>query len=110
MDKNLISFELLRDFHCDSIKSICTSELQPLAMSCDFDSIRVLNIQQCILELSKRFFKTVYCISIHPYGLHLLAGFVDQINLYEIIDGDIHHLKSFSIGFKYFLGFWLIDS
>lgn len=63
---------------------------QPLAVTCSEDNcIRVWEIEKRYCAVSKQFMDPVYCVSIHPSGLHIVAGFSDKIRLFNVMIKDL---------------------
>ncbi len=69
---------------------------KPLIASCGTDKyIRIFNFETKLLETQKQFTEEAYCISIHPSGLSLVAGFSDKLKMMNIIlhNNQIKHFK-----------------
>ena len=105
LGNKILNLELIRDFHSDPIESISTCALRPIILTSDRESIRIWNFIERRSELVKRFYhQTIYTSSLHPYGLHLVVSFAEQINLYAIVDADLTQIKCFPIGlYSFFL-------
>jgi len=92
-------FELLsQPFHYGKIYSLDTCIRKPLIATCSSDkSIRIWNYLEKTNEITKFFTDDVYCVSMHPSGLNILAGFNDKLRLMNILIDDLKPYKEFNI-------------
>jgi hypothetical protein len=73
-----------------AILRIDTCIRQPLAVTCSEDNcIRVWEFEKRFCAVSKKFPDPVYCVSIHPSGLHIVAGFSDKLRLFNVMIKDL---------------------
>jgi WD40 repeat protein len=64
-----------------TITSLDCSLLQPMAVTCGTDAcIRVWDFERRYCTVAKHFpDEEVLCVSMHPSGLHIAAGFSDKV-------------------------------
>ncbi|ORY34183.1 WD40 repeat-like protein [Neocallimastix californiae] len=80
------------------IYSLDTCIRKPLIATCSSDkSIRIWNYLEKTNEITKFFTDDVYCVSMHPSGLNILAGFNDKLRLMNILIDDLKPYKEFNI-------------
>lgn len=71
---------------------------KPLVATCGMDrTIRVWNIVEQRLDLSKAFQEEPYSLAMHPSGLHLVVGFADKIRLLNLLMDDVRPCHEISI-------------
>ena len=72
------------------IVSMDVAALKPLIMTCSMDNtLRLWNFQNHVPELSKVFPEDMYCVALHPNGLHCAVGFTDKLRVYHILLDDL---------------------
>ena len=73
-----------------TINGVDTCRMQPLAVTCGTDrTIRVWDLEKKYCTVSKEFSEELLCVSIHPSGLHVVAGFTDKIRLFNVMLKDL---------------------
>lgn len=80
------------------ITGMDTCVRKPLVATCGMDrTIRVWNIVEQRLDLSKGFQEEPYSLAMHPSGLHLVVGFADKIRLMNLLMDDVRPCHEISI-------------
>lgn len=80
------------------ITGMDTCVRKPLVATCGMDrTIRVWNIVEQRLDLSKAFQEEPYSLAMHPSGLHLVVGFADKIRLMNLLMDDVRPCHEISI-------------
>ena len=73
-----------------TITGVDTCKMQPLAVTCGTDrTIRVWDLEKKYCTVSKEFSEELHSVSIHPSGLHIVAGFTDKIRLFNVMLKDL---------------------
>lgn len=92
-------FELANaSYHFGAILSLDCAIRKSLVVTCGVDKfIRVWNFLTMSQEAAREFAEDIYCVSIHPTGLFVLAGCVDKIRMYTVLLNDIRELKEWPI-------------
>lgn len=87
-------------YHSGAINSMDIAIRKPLIATCGNDkSIKIWNYEEKTLETMTTFSDEPFSISIHPSGLHLVAGFSDKVLMMNVIPGN--HIKMYhSFPFK----------
>eukprot|EP00698_Gefionella_okellyi_P005561 TRINITY_DN15065_c0_g1_i1.p1 TRINITY_DN15065_c0_g1~~TRINITY_DN15065_c0_g1_i1.p1 ORF type:complete len:1237 (-),score=364.60 TRINITY_DN15065_c0_g1_i1:70-3780(-) len=85
-------------FHSGPITGLDVCLRRPLVITCSSDkSIRVWNYNTRKCELLKQFSEEAYCLSVHPLGTYVVAGFADKLRLMNVVIGDITEEHSFNL-------------
>lgn len=80
------------------ITGMDTCVRKPLVATCGMDrTIRVWNIVEQRLDLSKAFQEEPCSLAMHPSGLHLAVGFADKIRLLNLLMDDVRPCHEISI-------------
>lgn len=92
-------FELANaSYHFGAILSLDVAIRKSLVVTCGVDKfIRVWNFLTMSQEAAREFAEDIYCVSIHPTGLFVLAGCVDKIRMYTVLLNDIRELTEWPI-------------
>lgn len=92
-------FELANSsYHFGAILSLDCAIRKSLVVTCGVDKfIRVWNFLTMSQEAAREFAEDIYCVSIHPTGLFVLAGCVDKVRMYTVLINDIRELKEWPI-------------
>jgi WD40 repeat protein len=73
-----------------SIIGMDVSALKPLIMTaCKDNTLRLWNFEHHVPELVKGFPEDMYCVALHPNGLHCAIGFTDKLRVYHILVDDL---------------------
>lgn len=73
-----------------SIIGMDVAALKPLIITVSRDnSLRLWNFERHTPDLIKRFPEDMYCVAIHPNGLHCAIGFTDKLRIYHILVEDL---------------------
>jgi len=71
---------------------------KPLFATCSKDNtLRVWNYQLNELELCKHFPEDMFCVALHPSGLHLAVGFTDKLRIYHVLVDELRPCLELSI-------------
>jgi len=94
-----VVFQTLSEpFHSGPVLGLDTCVRKPLVVTSGKDrTIRVWNSMSHRLEVVKTFPTDAYSISMHPSGLHILAGFQDRLRFMNLYSDDICEFKAFQI-------------
>lgn len=92
-------FELANaSYHFGAVLGVDYAIRKSLVVTCGVDKfIRVWNFLTMSQEAAREFAEDIYCVSIHPTGLFVLAGCVDKIRMYTVLLNDIRELKEWPI-------------
>jgi WD40 repeat protein len=89
---------LAEPFHSGPVLGLDTCVRKPLVVTSGKDrTIRVWNTMSHRLEVVKTFATEAYSVSMHPSGLHILAGFQDRLRFMNLYGDDIREFKAFQI-------------
>lgn len=73
-----------------SIQGMDVCSRKPLIITCCKDNtLRIWNFQTNELELLKVFPEDMFCVTLHPTGLHCAVGFTDKLRVYHILVDEI---------------------
>eukprot|EP00771_Trimastix_marina_P000439 gnl/Trimastix_PCT/1458.p1 GENE.gnl/Trimastix_PCT/1458~~gnl/Trimastix_PCT/1458.p1 ORF type:complete len:1226 (+),score=374.41 gnl/Trimastix_PCT/1458:396-3680(+) len=90
--------ELVKPFHYAPLTASALCVRKAICATASEDcSIRVINFHDRVLELSQPFTEQVHSISLHPSGLHVVAGFHDKLRLMNILMDEIRPTREFKI-------------
>eukprot|EP00758_Cryptobia_borreli_P001257 Tbor_TRINITY_DN2079_c0_g1::TRINITY_DN2079_c0_g1_i1::g.12107::m.12107 len=90
--------DVCQQFHAGPITGLDICIRKPLIATCGKDrNIILWNYQTKSVECSKHFSAEILSISIHPSGLHLIAGFPDKLRFMNIYGDDIREFRSYNI-------------
>ena len=53
------------------------------------NTLRIWNFQTNKLELTKHFPEDMFCVAMHPSGLHVAVGFTDKLRIYHVLVDDL---------------------
>ncbi|OXA41793.1 Cilia- and flagella-associated protein 57 [Folsomia candida] len=85
-------------YHFGPILSLDVAIRKSLLVTCGADKfIRVWNFLAMTQEAQAEFAEEIYCVTIHPMGLFVLAGMVDKIRMYTILMNDIRELREWPV-------------
>lgn len=83
-DENTGSF-IVAPFHAGAVNGLSLCVRKPLAVSCGVDkSIRIWNLEERTLDLLHYFSEEPLCVSFHPSGYLIVAGFSDKIRVLSV--------------------------
>ncbi|KAI9190309.1 Cilia- and flagella-associated protein 57 [Blastocladiella emersonii ATCC 22665] len=85
-------------FHQGPITGMDTCVRKPFVVTCSTDkSIRVWNFSTFTCELTKFYPEEPTCVSIHPSGYYILAGFPDKLRLMTLLPDDLRVVREFPV-------------
>ncbi|CAM9434154.1 unnamed protein product, partial [Choristocarpus tenellus] len=80
------------------ITGMDTCVRKPLVATCAMDcTVRMWNILEQRLELSKTFSEEPCSLALHPSGLHMIIGFTDKVRLMNILMDDLRPYREIAI-------------
>jgi cilia- and flagella-associated protein 57 len=82
----------------DAINGIDVALWKPIIVTCAKDNtVRVWNISERRIEITKHFAEEPCALSVHPAGLYVVIAFADKIRIASILLDDICITKEFNI-------------
>lgn len=91
-------YDLNAGSHSEAITDISIATKKPLIATCSSDrSLKIWNYKNKKCEISKLYGDTIFSVSLHPSGLHLLVGFSDRLKLMNLLLDDLRIFQSFPI-------------
>ena len=90
---------ILTEAHLDGISSmdVCLRRSIMVSASARDKSVRVWSLRSNKCEVHNEFLDSPLCVSLHPSGWMLCAGFSDKLRIMNILNNDFHVIKEISL-------------
>ncbi|XP_071455060.1 cilia- and flagella-associated protein 57 [Hetaerina americana] len=87
------------NLHHGPVSGLAVCMLKPIFVTCGaFDkTVRLWNYETATLELLKYFEDDLFCIDLHPTGLHVVIGFSDKLRFMNVLIDDLKEVREISI-------------